>query len=71
MKKFLLTIIILASVFHAAAAQTRKELEEQREKTLQEISYVDNLLKETSKERKESLNELNMISKKLNLRNRL
>lgn len=68
MKKFLLTIIILASVFHAAAAQTRKELEEQREKTLQEISYVDNLLKETSKERKESLNELNMISKKLNLR---
>lgn len=68
MKKFLLTIIILASVFHAVAAQTRKELEEQREKTLQEISYVDNLLKETSKERKESLNELNMISKKLNLR---
>jgi len=35
---------------------------------LQEISYVDNLLKETSKERKESVNELNMISRKLNLR---
>jgi septal ring factor EnvC (AmiA/AmiB activator) len=48
--------------------QTRKDLEEQREKTLQEISYVDNLLKETSKERKESVNELNMISRKLNLR---
>lgn len=60
--------VILALVWLSAMGQSRKDLEEQREKTLQEISYVDNLLKETSRERKESLNELNMISRKLNLR---
>lgn len=48
--------------------QTKAELEEQRQKTLEEITYVDNLLKETSKEKTESLNDLNIIGKKLNLR---
>ncbi len=67
--KRLLTAVFLVSVLSSyAGAQTRKDLEEQRQKTLQEISYVDNLLKETSKEKNESLNELNMISRKLNLR---
>ncbi|MBN2666094.1 MAG: peptidoglycan DD-metalloendopeptidase family protein [Bacteroidales bacterium] len=65
----LLTAVFVLSVFYSeAGAQTRKDLEEQRQKTLQEISYVDNLLKQTSKEKKESLSELNMISRKLNLR---
>jgi septal ring factor EnvC (AmiA/AmiB activator) len=48
--------------------QGRRDLEDQRRKTLEEISYVDNLLKETAKEKKESLNELKIIGKKLNLR---
>lgn len=52
----------------AAVCQTKKDLEEQRNKTLEEISYVDNLLKETEKEKKASLNELKIISRKLNLR---
>ncbi len=68
MKKLLLTALFCVAVWFTAAGQTRKDLEEQREKTLREISYVDNLLKETSRERKESMNELNMISRKLNLR---
>lgn len=68
MRKIILAAIVLLVFNVAASGQTRKDLEEQREKTLQEISYVDNLLKETSKERRESLNELNMISRKLNLR---
>lgn len=68
MKRIFILSVILALVWLSAMGQSRKDLEEQREKTLQEISYVDNLLKETSRERKESLNELNMISRKLNLR---
>lgn len=68
MKKLLAMIFVVSVLLSHTGAQTRKDLEEQREKTLQEISYVDNLLKETSKEKKESLNELNMISRKLNLR---
>jgi len=68
MKRILTAVFVLTFLISGSGAQTRKDLEEQRQKTLQEISYVDNLLKQTSKEKKESLNELNMISRKLNLR---
>jgi septal ring factor EnvC (AmiA/AmiB activator) len=55
-------------MLYAADCQTKKDLEEQRKKTLEEISYVDNLLKETAREKKESLSELKIIGRKLNLR---
>jgi septal ring factor EnvC (AmiA/AmiB activator) len=51
-----------------AEGQSRRDLEDQRKKTLEEIDYVDNLLKETAREKKESLNELKIIGRKLNLR---
>ncbi|MCX6260530.1 MAG: peptidoglycan DD-metalloendopeptidase family protein [Bacteroidia bacterium] len=68
MKRIFITAFLLFGIFLAAYCQTKKELEEQRQKTLDEISYVDNLLKETAKEKKESLSELNIIGRKLNLR---
>jgi septal ring factor EnvC (AmiA/AmiB activator) len=49
-------------------AQSRAELEERRNKTLEEISYVDNLLKSTTREKSESIKSLSIINKKLNLR---
>jgi septal ring factor EnvC (AmiA/AmiB activator) len=49
-------------------SQNKADLEAQRKKTLEEISYVDNLLKTTAKERTESLNEVRIIGKKLSLR---
>lgn len=49
-------------------AQTKTELEERRRKTLEEIAYVDNMLQATSREKKESLNELTIIGNKLSLR---
>ena len=52
-------------------AQTRSELEELRKKNLQDIEYVDRLLKSTSNEKKENLNELRVIGKKLSLREKL
>ena len=49
-------------------AQTKAELEEKRRKALEEIAYVDNMLQATSREKKESLNELTIIGNKLSLR---
>ena len=52
-------------------SQSRAELEEQRKKNIEEISYVDNLLKTTSRERSESVKSLSIISNKLVLRERV
>ena len=68
MKRAFVITLLLFSFFWDVKSQSRKELEEQRKKTLEEITYVDNLLKETAKEKNESLNELKIIGKKLNLR---
>ena len=71
MKRFL-TIVLLFSLFPAFLfSQTRSELEAQRKKAIDEISYVDNLLKSTAKEKSESVKSLNIISNKLVLRERV
>lgn len=68
MKRVFICAFLIFDMLSAAVCQTKKDLEEQRNKTLEEISYVDNLLKETEKEKKASLNELKIISRKLSLR---
>lgn len=68
MKRVFICAFLIFDILSAAVCQTKKDLEEQRNKTLEEISYVDNLLKETEKEKKASLNELKIISRKLSLR---
>jgi Membrane-bound metallopeptidase len=60
--------IILLSLFSITNGQTRSELEEQRKKTLEEITYVDNLLKNTEKQKSESINSLRILGNKVNLR---
>jgi hypothetical protein len=62
--------IVFFGIFICAhlLGQTRKDLEEQRKKTLEEISYVDNLLKETTKEKSTGVNQLKIIGNKLALR---
>ncbi|HEX2922098.1 MAG TPA: peptidoglycan DD-metalloendopeptidase family protein [Bacteroidales bacterium] len=67
MNKSIISILFLL-FWMPLFAQTRKDLEEERKKTLEEISYVDNLLKTTAKERNESVNAIKIIGKKLNLR---
>lgn len=51
--------------------QTKSDLEKQRKIALEEIDLVDKMLKETTKEKKESLNELKMIGSKLALREKI
>lgn len=61
-------IIILMSVSVAMFGQTKAELEATRKKTLEEITYVDNLLKTTAKEKSESMNAVRIIGSKVLLR---
>jgi murein hydrolase activator len=66
--KFYLAVFLGIFVFLGISGQTRKDLEEQRKKTLEDISYVDNMIKETVSERTSGLNQLKIIGSKLLLR---
>lgn len=68
MKRVVIFTVLFFWALLAVKGQSRRDLEDQRMKTLEEISYVDNLLKETAREKNESLNELKIIGRKLNLR---
>jgi murein hydrolase activator len=63
-----LYVILFLLFVSQAFGQSKTELEQQRKKTLEEISYVDNLLKTTAKERSVTINEVRIIGRKLNLR---
>lgn len=68
MKLFILINIFILSSFWLLSGQTKGELEEQRKRTLEEINYVDNLLKNTAKEKSESISALKILGNKVNLR---
>jgi murein hydrolase activator len=68
MRFFLLTIFPLLTLSSILTGQTKAELEEKRKKTLEEISYVDDLLKTTAKEKVEGMNSVKIIGRKLDLR---
>ncbi len=68
MKRILLLLFLIFGMIARTEGQSRRDLEDQRKKTLEEIAYVDNLLNETAREKNESLNELKIIGRKLNLR---
>jgi murein hydrolase activator len=67
--RFLLTSFFLfLTLNNLISGQTKAELEEKRKKTLDEINYVDYLLKTTSKEKNEGINSVKIIGRKLDLR---
>ena len=63
-----LLVFIYWIFFTCSFAQTKAELEEKRKSTLNEITYVDNMLKSTAKQKEESMNAVKIIGNKLNLR---
>ncbi len=71
MRKVLSIVILFSVSIIVVNGQSRAELEEMRKKNLQEIEYVDRMLKSTSSQKSENLNELRVIGKKLGLRERL
>jgi murein hydrolase activator len=68
MRFLLITLFLTLILSFRLAGQTKSELEEKRKKTLEEISYVDNLLKTTAKEKTEGMNSVKIIGRKLDLR---
>ena len=66
--RYLFLIIIILVLDIGLFAQTKTELEDRRKATLNEISYVDNMLKSTAKQKEESMNAIKIIGNKLNLR---
>lgn len=68
MKYFVLINILFFTLLRTLSAQTKAELEQKRNATLNEINYVDNMLKNTARKREESMNEVKIIGNKLSLR---
>jgi murein hydrolase activator len=68
MKFLLIASFLLFFLNLAVLAQTKTELEEKRKKTLDEINYVDNLLKTTSREKTQGMNDVKILGRKLDLR---
>jgi septal ring factor EnvC (AmiA/AmiB activator) len=68
MRFLLIVVLILVFLNNVLSGQTKAELEERRKKTLEEINYVDNLLKTTAKEKTEGINSVKIIGRKLDLR---
>lgn len=68
MTRSIFAIILMMLIPGFIYGQTRSDLEAQRKKTLEEITYVDNLLKTTAKEKSESMNAVKIIGRKLTLR---
>lgn len=69
--RLVVTAILYLSLTLVLKGQTRSELEALRKKNLEEIEYVDKLLKSTSDKRKENIGELRVIGRKLSLREKL
>ena len=68
MKRFQVFLILFLLPLCLIKGQSRSDIEEQRKKTLDEITYVDNLLKNTSREKSASMNALKILGNKLSLR---
>ncbi len=64
----IIVFFLFFSMNRILPGQTKAELEEKRKKTLEEINYVDNLLKTTAKEKSEGMNAVKIIGRKLDLR---
>ncbi len=68
MKYLILTNLLFWIISSCLTAQSKAELEEKRNTTLNEITYMDNMLKSTARKKEESMNEVKIIGNKLNLR---
>lgn len=64
-------IIVLVFVFTNAFNQDINQLRSQREKSLQDISRTEELLKQTQASKKNELNNLTLINRKITVRNRI
>jgi len=67
MIKYIVILLYILSAL-SVSAQSRSELEASRKKTLEEIAFVDNLIKETARQKSSGINDIRIIGNKLTLR---
>jgi len=67
MKKGIYTGLVFLLLFGTLNGQSKKELEEQKKKTLEEIAYVDKMIKETASKKSISLNDLRILNNRIKL----
>ena len=66
--KYILSIACLLLIGSVLTGQSKSQLEKERNRLLEEISYVDNMLKSTAAKKSAGLNELNVLSRKVTFR---
>lgn len=66
-----LLCILFAFTMHISVAQSKEELEKQRENLLKEISLANELLESTTKNRKSSFKQLLVLNRRLEYRKKL
>lgn len=69
--KYFNIFLILFTFSTTSFSQSLKELEQRKQKTQQELDFSNELLEKTQKDRVQSVNQLNILSSQLKLRNRL
>jgi murein hydrolase activator len=70
-KIFLTGLLISLLTVNVSFCQTKKDLEEKKKKTLEEIEDATNLLKQTQETRKENIGQVQIINRRINLRNQI
>jgi septal ring factor EnvC (AmiA/AmiB activator) len=68
MRRFIAGLLFFLFYTSFLFGQNRAELEARRKSTLEEIDFVDNLLKATAREKDQSINDVKIIEKKVGLR---
>jgi septal ring factor EnvC (AmiA/AmiB activator) len=68
---FVTGLLINILTVNISYCQTKKELEEQKKKTLEEIEDATNLLKETQETRKENVGQIQIINRRITLRGQI
>ncbi len=68
MRIFIISAFILFIFQTPSIGQSRADLEEQRKRTIEEIDYVDGMLKTTERERNQGVQALRIIGNKVSLR---
>ena len=63
--KKIVGFLIFAVLFSSSYGQSINDLRKEKEKTTKEIDYINNLLKETDKNAKTSINRLSILERKL------
>ncbi|NBC84440.1 MAG: peptidoglycan DD-metalloendopeptidase family protein [Bacteroidetes bacterium] len=70
-KGLLVVICLYFLPFYIVNGQSKKELENRKEKQLQELQYSSSLLDETKENRERTINELLLVNKRIELREEL